>query len=37
MDKAVILVADDEAPVRGFVETAGYAVLTAADGERRNL
>ena len=38
MDKPVILVADDETPVRELVrhilETAGYAVLTAADGEQ---
>ena len=38
MDKPVILGADDETPVRELVrhilETAGYAVLTAADGEQ---
>jgi two-component system, cell cycle sensor histidine kinase and response regulator CckA len=38
MEKPVILVADDEVPVRDFIryilETAGYAVLTAADGEQ---
>ena len=38
MDKPVILVADDETPVRELVrhilETAGYAVLTAGDGEQ---
>jgi DNA-binding response OmpR family regulator len=38
MEKPVILVVDDEDPVRDFIryilETAGYAVLTAADGER---
>ena len=38
MEKPVILVADDEAPVRDLIrrilETAGYAVLTAADGEQ---
>ena len=38
MEKLVILVVDDEDPVRNFIryilETAGYAVLTAADGEQ---
>jgi CheY-like chemotaxis protein len=38
MEKPVILVAEDEALVRDFIrdllETAGYAVLTAADGEQ---
>ena len=38
MEKPVILVVDDEDPVREFVryilETEGYAVLTAADGEQ---
>ena len=38
MEKPVILLADDEGPVRDFIrdilETAGYAVLMAADGEQ---
>ena len=38
MEKPVILVVDDEAPIRDFIcyilETAGYVVLTAADGEQ---
>jgi CheY-like chemotaxis protein len=38
MEKPVILVANHETPVRDFIrdilETAGYAVLTAADGEQ---
>ena len=38
MEKPVILLADDEAPVRDFIrdilETAGYVVLMAADGEQ---
>lgn len=38
MEKPVILVVDDEDSVRNFIcyilETAGYAVLTAADGEQ---
>src|SRR5215472_9987056 len=38
MEKPVILLADDEAPVRDFIreilETAGYVVLIAADGEQ---
>jgi two-component system, cell cycle sensor histidine kinase and response regulator CckA len=38
MEKPVILVADDEAQVRDLIryilESAGYAVLTAADGEQ---
>jgi CheY-like chemotaxis protein len=38
MEKPVILVADDEASVLDFIrsvlETAGYTVLTAADGEQ---
>ena len=37
-EKPVILVADDDAPVldliRNILETAGYAVLTAVDGEQ---
>ena len=38
MEKPVILVVDDEDPVRDFIryilENSGYAVLTAVDGER---